>query len=50
MVEKVDIPVEETKESQEYIDKMTQKADDAQKVATESAPAKEEAPKEDTKK
>lgn len=47
MVEKVDIPVEETKESQEYIDKMTQKADDAQKVATESAPAKEEAPKEE---
>ena len=41
MVETVNVPVEETKETQEYLDEMSKKADDAQQVATESAPTTE---------
>lgn len=42
MAEKVDVPAEEVKETQEYIDEMSKKADDANNVATnETAPAPE---------
>lgn len=47
MVDKVEVPVEEVKETQEYLDEMSKKADDANNVATTEtapteAPAKEE--------
>ena len=42
MAEKVDVPAEEVKETQEYIDEMSKKADDANNVATnETAPTPE---------
>ena len=43
MVEKVDIPVEEKQETQEYLDEMSKKADVANEVKTEEAPSTEEA-------
>lgn len=42
MVEKVDVPVEEQKETQEYLDEMSKKADTANEVKTEEAPSVEE--------
>lgn len=42
MVEKVDIPVEEKPETQEYLDEMSKKADVANEVKTEEAPSVEE--------
>ena len=42
MVEKVDIPVEEKQETQEYLDEMSKKADTANEVKTEEAPSVEE--------
>ena len=42
MVEKVEVPAEEVKETQEYQDEMSKKADDANNVAnTETAPTTE---------
>lgn len=41
MADKVEVPAEEVKETQEYLDEMSKKADDAQQVATESAPTSE---------
>lgn len=47
MAEKVDVPAEEVKETQEYIDEMSKKADDANNVATnETAPTPEPAKEE----
>lgn len=43
MADKVEVPAEEVKETQEYLDEMSKKADDAQQVATESAPTPEPA-------
>ena len=43
MADKVEVPAEEVKETQEYLDEMSKKADDAQQVATESAPTSEPA-------
>lgn len=42
MVEKVDIPVEEKQETQEYLDEMSKKADVANEVKIEEAPSTEE--------
>ena len=42
MVEKVDIPVEEKQETQEYLDEMSKKVDTANEVKTEEAPSTEE--------
>lgn len=42
MVEKVDIPVEEKTETQEYLDEMSKKADSANEVKVEEAPSTEE--------
>ena len=42
MVEKVDIPVEEKTETQEYLDEMSKKADVANEVKVEEAPSTEE--------
>ena len=42
MVEKVDIPVEEKTETQEYLDEMSKKADVANEVKVEEAPSVEE--------
>ena len=42
MVDKVEIPVEEVKETQEYLDEMSKKADGANNVANnETAPSEE---------
>ena len=46
MADKVEVPAEEVKETQEYLDEMSKKADDAQQVATESAPTSEPAKEE----
>lgn len=43
MVDRVDIPAEENKETQEYVDEMSKKADDANNVATTET-ASEETP------
>lgn len=47
MVDKVEIPVEESKETQEYLDEMSKKADDANNIETSDATPSAEPQKEE---